>query len=214
MLRFSAGGVSTALTSRQLHHRHGGFGLNRATATALLPHAMLLVLVAGDRRTWSRLAWSARSPPAFSTASVRICAPWVLQPLADGLKLLWKEHHPAKAMAAVPPSAESGADPGDPLLAGVPWPDMLISDVASGVSLDRLSSTSRSALLMSGYASHTSTALVGCGRGPVDQLRDSPCPGVLAVVNDEQLAQPIDIVTSRTRRHPRWIHLAPSPWAS
>jgi len=185
MLRSPLAAVSTGLDLQgSFTTAMEGFGLTPGTAHLLwLPLPMLLVLVAAVIgvlvNVWLERKISAavqqRIGPEYAGAL------GVLQPLADGLKLLWKED-------IIPAKADGLLFTLGPILVLIPvilsWlvipfgQNMLISDVGIGVFLwIALSSIQPIGLLMSGYASNTSIRfLVGCGRRPSRSATRFPLP--------------------------------------
>ncbi|NQV10462.1 MAG: NADH-quinone oxidoreductase subunit NuoH [Cyanobacteria bacterium] len=183
-----------------------GFGLTPGTAHLLwLPLPMLLVLVAAVIgvlvNVWLERKISAavqqRIGPEYAGAL------GVLQPLADGLKLLWKED-------IIPARADGLLFTLGPILVLIPvilsWlvipfgQHMLISDVGIGVFLwIALSSIQPIGLLMSGYASNNKYSLLGGLRAAAQSISyEIPLAlAVLAVVMMSNSLSTIDIVNQQ-----------------
>jgi len=183
-----------------------GYGLTPATAHLLwLPLPMLLVLVAAVVgvlvNVWLERKISAavqqRIGPEYAGAL------GVLQPLADGLKLLFKED-------IIPARADGLLFTLGPVLVLIPvilsWlvvpfgQNLLISDVGIGVFLwIALSSIQPIGLLMSGYASNNKYSLLGGLRAAAQSISyEIPLAlAVLAVVMMSNSLSTIDIVNQQ-----------------
>ncbi|MCT0198136.1 NADH-quinone oxidoreductase subunit NuoH [Synechococcus sp. CS-1325] len=183
-----------------------GYGLTPATAHLLwLPLPMLLVLVAAVVgvlvNVWLERKISAavqqRIGPEYAGAL------GVLQPLADGLKLLFKED-------IIPARADGLLFTLGPVLVLIPvilsWlvvpfgQHLLISDVGIGVFLwIALSSIQPIGLLMSGYASNNKYSLLGGLRAAAQSISyEIPLAlAVLAVVMMSNSLSTIDIVNQQ-----------------
>jgi NAD(P)H-quinone oxidoreductase subunit 1 len=184
-----------------------GFGLTPAAAHLVwLPLPMLLVLVAAVVgvlvTVWLERKISAavqqRIGPEYAGAL------GVLQPLADGLKLLFKEDiSPARADGLLFTLG--------PVLVVVPvilsWlvvpfgQDLLISNVGVGIFLwIALSSIQPIGLLMSGYASNNKYSLLGGLRAAAQSISyEIPLAlAVLAVVMMSNSLSTVDIVNQQT----------------
>ena len=184
-----------------------GLGLSAQAARMLwLPFPMLLVLVAAVVgvlvTVWLERKISAavqqRVGPEYAGAL------GVLQPLADGLKLLVKED-------IIPDRADSILFTLGPVLVVVPvilsWlivpfgQNLLISDVGVGIFLwISLSSVQPIGLLMSGYASNNKYSLLG-GLSAAAQSISYEIPlalAVLAVVMMSNSLSTVDIVNQQT----------------
>ena len=184
-----------------------GLGLSAQAARMLwLPFPMLLVLVAAVVgvlvTVWLERKISAavqqRVGPEYAGAL------GVLQPLADGLKLLVKED-------IIPDRADSILFTLGPVLVVVPvilsWlivpfgQNLLISDVGVGIFLwISLSSVQPIGLLMSGYASNNKYSLL-CGLRAAAQSISYEIPlalAVLAVVMMSNSLSTVDIVNQQT----------------
>ena len=184
-----------------------GLGLSAQAARMLwLPFPMLLVLVAavvgGLVTVWLERKISAavqqRVGPEYAGAL------GVLQPLADGLKLLVKED-------IIPDRADSILFTLGPVLVVVPvilsWlivpfgQNLLISDVGVGIFLwISLSSVQPIGLLMSGYASNNKYSLLGGLRAAAQSISyEIPLAlAVLAVVMMSNSLSTVDIVNQQT----------------
>jgi NAD(P)H-quinone oxidoreductase subunit 1 len=184
-----------------------GIGLTPATAHLLwLPLPMLLVLVAAVVgvlvNVWLERKISAavqqRIGPEYAGAL------GVLQPLADGLKLLFKED-------IIPARADGLLFTLGPVLVLIPvilsWlvvpfgQRLLISDVGIGVFLwIALSSIQPIGLLMSGYASNNKYSLLGGLRAAAQSISyEIPLAlAVLAVVMMSNSLSTIDIVNQQS----------------
>ncbi|MCP9772559.1 NADH-quinone oxidoreductase subunit NuoH [Synechococcus sp. Tobar12-5m-g] len=184
-----------------------GIGLTPATAHLLwLPLPMLLVLVAAVVgvlvNVWLERKISAavqqRIGPEYAGAL------GVLQPLADGLKLLFKED-------IIPARADGLLFTLGPVLVLIPvilsWlvvpfgQHLLISDVGIGVFLwIALSSIQPIGLLMSGYASNNKYSLLGGLRAAAQSISyEIPLAlAVLAVVMMSNSLSTIDIVNQQS----------------
>ncbi|TWB90426.1 NADH dehydrogenase subunit H [Synechococcus sp. Ace-Pa] len=207
MLRSPLAAVSTGLDLQgSFTTAMEGFGLTPGTAHLLwLPLPMLLVLVAAVIgvlvNVWLERKISAavqqRIGPEYAGAL------GVLQPLADGLKLLWKED-------IIPAKADGLLFTLGPILVLIPvilsWlvipfgQNMLISDVGIGVFLwIALSSIQPIGLLMSGYASNNKYSLLGGLRAAAQSISyEIPLAlAVLAVVMMSNSLSTIDIVNQQ-----------------
>ena len=207
MLRSPLAAVSTGLDLQgSFTTAMEGFGLAPGTAHLLwLPLPMLLVLVAAVIgvlvNVWLERKISAavqqRIGPEYAGAL------GVLQPLADGLKLLWKED-------IIPAKADGLLFTLGPILVLIPvilsWlvipfgQNMLISDVGIGVFLwIALSSIQPIGLLMSGYASNNKYSLLGGLRAAAQSISyEIPLAlAVLAVVMMSNSLSTIDIVNQQ-----------------
>ena len=184
-----------------------GLGLSAQAARMLwLPFPMLLVLVAAVVgvlvTVWLERKISAavqqRVGPEYAGAL------GVLQPLADGLKLLVKED-------IIPARADSILFTLGPILVVVPvivsWlivpfgQNLLISDVGVGIFLwISLSSVQPIGLLMSGYASNNKYSLLGGLRAAAQSISyEIPLAlAVLAVVMMSNSLSTVDIVNQQT----------------
>lgn len=184
-----------------------GLGLSPATAHLLwLPLPMLLVLVAAVIgvlvNVWLERKISAavqqRIGPEYAGAL------GVLQPMADGLKLLFKED-------VIPVRADGLLFTLGPVLVLVPvilsWlvvpfgQNLLISDVGVGVFLwIALSSIQPIGLLMSGYASNNKYSLLGGLRAAAQSISyEIPLAlAVLAVVMMSNSLSTVDIVNQQS----------------
>jgi NAD(P)H-quinone oxidoreductase subunit 1 len=184
-----------------------GLGLSAQAARMLwLPFPMLLVLVAAVVgvlvTVWLERKISAavqqRVGPEYAGAL------GVLQPLADGLKLLVKED-------IIPDRADSILFTLGPVLVVVPvilsWlivpfgQNLLISDVGVGIFLwISLSSIQPIGLLMSGYASNNKYSLLGGLRAAAQSISyEIPLAlAVLAVVMMSNSLSTVDIVNQQT----------------
>lgn len=184
-----------------------GFGLSQGTAYLLwLPLPMLLVLVAAVIgvlvNVWLERKISAavqqRIGPEYAGAL------GVLQPMADGLKLLFKED-------VIPNRADGLLFTLGPVLVLVPvilsWlvvpfgQNLLISDVGIGVFLwIALSSIQPIGLLMSGYASNNKYSLLGGLRAAAQSISyEIPLAlAVLAVVMMSNSLSTVDIVNQQS----------------
>ena len=184
-----------------------GLGLSAQAARMLwLPFPMLLVLVAAVVgvlvTVWLERKISAavqqRIGPEYAGAL------GVLQPLADGLKLLVKED-------IIPDRADSILFTLGPVLVVVPvilsWlivpfgQNLLISDVGVGIFLwISLSSVQPIGLLMSGYASNNKYSLLGGLRAAAQSISyEIPLAlAVLAVVMMSNSVSTVDIVNQQT----------------
>jgi len=184
-----------------------GLGLSAQAARMLwLPFPMLLVLVAAVVgvlvTVWLERKISAavqqRVGPEYAGAL------GVLQPLADGLKLLVKED-------IIPDRADSILFTLGPVLVVVPvilsWlivpfgQNLLISDVGIGIFLwISLSSVQPIGLLMSGYASNNKYSLLGGLRAAAQSISyEIPLAlAVLAVVMMSNSLSTVDIVNQQT----------------
>lgn len=184
-----------------------GLGLSVQAARMLwLPFPMLLVLVAAVVgvlvTVWLERKISAavqqRVGPEYAGAL------GVLQPLADGLKLLVKED-------IIPDRADSILFTLGPVLVVVPvilsWlivpfgQNLLISDVGVGIFLwISLSSVQPIGLLMSGYASNNKYSLLGGLRAAAQSISyEIPLAlAVLAVVMMSNSLSTVDIVNQQT----------------
>jgi len=184
-----------------------GLGLSAQAARMLwLPFPMLLVLVAAVVgvlvTVWLERKISAavqqRVGPEYAGAL------GVLQPLADGLKLLVKED-------IIPDRADSILFTLGPVLVVVPvilsWlivpfgQNLLISDVGVGIFLwISLSSVQPIGLLMSGYASNNKYSLLGGLRAAAQSISyEIPLAlAVLAVVMMSNSLSTVDIVNQKT----------------
>lgn len=184
-----------------------GFGLSQGTAHLLwLPLPMLLVLVAAVIgvlvNVWLERKISAavqqRIGPEYAGAL------GVLQPMADGLKLLFKED-------VIPRRADGLLFTLGPVLVLVPvilsWlvvpfgQNLLISDVGIGVFLwIALSSIQPIGLLMSGYASNNKYSLLGGLRAAAQSISyEIPLAlAVLAVVMMSNSLSTVDIVNQQS----------------
>ena len=184
-----------------------GLGLSAQAARMLwLPFPMLLVLVAAVVgvlvTVWLERKISAavqqRVGPEYAGAL------GVLQPLADGLKLLVKED-------IIPDRADSILFTLGPVLVVVPvilsWlivpfgQNLLISDVGVGIFLwISLSSVQPIGLLMSGYASNNKYSLLGGLRAAAQSISyEIPLAlAVLAVVMISNSLSTVDIVNQQT----------------
>ena len=184
-----------------------GLGLSSQAARMLwLPFPMLLVLVAAVVgvlvTVWLERKISAavqqRVGPEYAGAL------GVLQPLADGLKLLVKED-------IIPDRADSILFTLGPVLVVVPvilsWlivpfgQNLLISDVGVGIFLwISLSSVQPIGLLMSGYASNNKYSLLGGLRAAAQSISyEIPLAlAVLAVVMMSNSLSTVDIVNQQT----------------
>ena len=184
-----------------------GFGLTPAAAHLVwLPLPMLLVLVAAVVgvlvTVWLERKISAavqqRIGPEYAGAL------GVLQPLADGLKLLFKED-------IIPARADGLLFTLGPVLVVVPvilsWlvvpfgQDLLISNVGVGIFLwIALSSIQPIGLLMSGYASNNKYSLLGGLRAAAQSISyEIPLAlAVLAVVMMSNSLSTVDIVNQQT----------------
>ena len=184
-----------------------GFGLSEQAARLIwLPLPMLLVLVAAVVgvlvTVWLERKISAavqqRIGPEYAGAL------GVLQPLADGLKLLVKED-------IIPARADSLLFTLGPVLVVVPvilsWlivpfgQNLLISNVGVGIFLwISLSSVQPIGLLMSGYASNNKYSLLGGLRAAAQSISyEIPLAlAVLAVVMMSNSLSTIDIVGQQT----------------
>jgi NAD(P)H-quinone oxidoreductase subunit 1 len=184
-----------------------GLGLSPATAHLLwLPLPMLLVLVAAVVgvlvNVWLERKISAavqqRIGPEYAGAL------GVLQPMADGLKLLFKED-------VIPARADGLLFTLGPVLVLVPvilsWlvvpfgQNLLISDVGVGVFLwIALSSIQPIGLLMSGYASNNKYSLLGGLRAAAQSISyEIPLAlAVLAVVMMSNSLSTVDIVNQQS----------------
>ena len=184
-----------------------GLGLSAQAARMLwLPFQMLLVLVAAVVgvlvTVWLERKISAavqqRVGPEYAGAL------GVLQPLADGLKLLVKED-------IIPDRADSILFTLGPVLVVVPvilsWlivpfgQNLLISDVGVGIFLwISLSSVQPIGLLMSGYASNNKYSLLGGLRAAAQSISyEIPLAlAVLAVVMMSNSLSTVDIVNQQT----------------
>jgi NAD(P)H-quinone oxidoreductase subunit 1 len=183
-----------------------GLGLSQGTAHLLwLPLPMLLVLVAAVIgvlvNVWLERKISAavqqRIGPEYAGAL------GVLQPMADGLKLLFKED-------VIPHRADGLLFTLGPVLVLVPvilsWlvvpfgQNLLISDVGIGVFLwIALSSIQPIGLLMSGYASNNKYSLLGGLRAAAQSISyEIPLAlAVLAVVMMSNSLSTVDIVNQQ-----------------
>ncbi|CAK6701747.1 NAD(P)H-quinone oxidoreductase subunit 1 [Synechococcus sp. CBW1107] len=183
-----------------------GFGLSQGAAHLLwLPLPMLLVLVAAVIgvlvNVWLERKISAavqqRIGPEYAGAL------GVLQPMADGLKLLFKED-------VIPHRADGLLFTLGPVLVLVPvilsWlvvpfgQNLLISDVGIGVFLwIALSSIQPIGLLMSGYASNNKYSLLGGLRAAAQSISyEIPLAlAVLAVVMMSNSLSTVDIVNQQ-----------------
>ena len=184
-----------------------GLGLSAQAARMLwLPFPMLLVLVAAVVgvlvTVWLERKISAavqqRIGPEYAGAL------GVLQPLADGLKLLVKED-------IIPDRADSILFTLGPVLVVVPvilsWlivpfgQNLLISDVGVGIFLwISLSSVQPIGLLMSGYASNNKYSLLGGLRAAAQSIsyEIQLALAVLAVVMMSNSLSTVDIVNQQT----------------
>ena len=184
-----------------------GLGISAQAARMLwLPFPMLLVLVAAVVgvlvTVWLERKISAavqqRVGPEYAGAL------GVLQPLADGLKLLVKED-------IIPDRADSILFTLGPVLVVVPvilsWlivpfgQNLLISDVGVGIFLwISLSSVQPIGLLMSGYASNNKYSLLGGLRAAAQSISyEIPLAlAVLAVVMMSNSLSTVDIVNQQT----------------
>lgn len=184
-----------------------GLGLSQGTAHLLwLPLPMLLVLVAAVVgvlvNVWLERKISAavqqRIGPEYAGAL------GVLQPMADGLKLLFKED-------VIPVRADGLLFTLGPVLVLVPvilyWlvvpfgQNLLISDVGIGVFLwIALSSIQPIGLLMSGYASNNKYSLLGGLRAAAQSISyEIPLAlAVLAVVMMSNSLSTVDIVNQQS----------------
>jgi len=184
-----------------------GFGLSPGAAHLLwLPLPMLLVLVAAVIgvlvNVWLERKISAavqqRIGPEYAGAL------GVLQPMADGLKLLFKED-------VIPRRADGLLFTLGPVLVLVPvilsWlvvpfgQNLLISDVGIGVFLwIALSSIQPIGLLMSGYASNNKYSLLGGLRAAAQSISyEIPLAlAVLAVVMMSNSLSTVDIVNQQS----------------
>ena len=184
-----------------------GFGLSDQAARLIwLPLPMLLVLVAAVVgvlvTVWLERKISAavqqRSGPEYAGAL------GVLQPLADGLKLLVKED-------IIPARADGLLFTLGPVLVVVPvilsWlivpfgQNLLISNVGVGIFLwISLSSVQPIGLLMSGYASNNKYSLLGGLRAAAQSISyEIPLAlAVLAVVMMSNSLSTVDIVSQQT----------------
>ena len=184
-----------------------GLGLTPAAAHLVwLPLPMLLVLVAAVVgvlvTVWLERKISAavqqRIGPEYAGAL------GVLQPLADGLKLLFKED-------IIPARADGLLFTLGPILVVVPvilsWlvvpfgQDLLISNVGVGIFLwIALSSIQPIGLLMSGYASNNKYSLLGGLRAAAQSISyEIPLAlAVLAVVMMSNSLSTVDIVNQQT----------------
>ncbi len=184
-----------------------GLGVSAQAARMLwLPFPMLLVLVAAVVgvlvTVWLERKISAavqqRVGPEYAGAL------GVLQPLADGLKLLVKED-------IIPDRADSILFTLGPVLVVVPvilsWlivpfgQNLLISDVGVGIFLwISLSSVQPIGLLMSGYASNNKYSLLGGLRAAAQSISyEIPLAlAVLAVVMMSNSLSTVDIVNQQT----------------
>ena len=184
-----------------------GFGLSEQAARLIwLPLPMLLVLVAAVVgvlvTVWLERKISAavqqRIGPEYAGAL------GVLQPLADGLKLLVKED-------IIPARADSLLFTLGPVLVVVPvilsWlivpfgQNLLISNVGVGIFLwISLSSVQPIGLLMSGYASNNKYSLLGGLRAAAQSISyEIPLAlAVLAVVMMSNSLSTVDIVDQQT----------------
>ncbi len=184
-----------------------GLGLSQETAHLLwLPLPMLLVLVAAVIgvlvNVWLERKISAavqqRIGPEYAGAL------GVLQPMADGLKLLFKED-------VIPKRADGLLFTLGPVLVLVPvilsWlvvpfgQNLLISDVGIGVFLwIALSSIQPIGLLMSGYASNNKYSLLGGLRAAAQSISyEIPLAlAVLAVVMMSNSLSTVDIVNQQS----------------
>ena len=184
-----------------------GLGLSAQAARLLwLPFPMLLVLVAAVVgvlvTVWLERKISAgvqqRVGPEYAGAL------GVLQPLADGLKLLVKED-------IIPARADSLLFTLGPVLVVIPvilsWlivpfgQNLLISDVGVGIFLwISLSSVQPIGLLMSGYASNNKYSLLGGLRAAAQSISyEIPLAlAVLAVVMMSNSLSTVDIVNQQT----------------
>lgn len=184
-----------------------GLGLSQGTAHLLwLPLPMLLVLVAAVIgvlvNVWLERKISAavqqRIGPEYAGAL------GVLQPMADGLKLLFKED-------VIPHRADGLLFTLGPVLVLVPvilsWlvvpfgQNLLISDVGIGVFLwIALSSIQPIGLLMSGYASNNKYSLLGGLRAAAQSISyEIPLAlAVLAVVMMSNSLSTVDIVNQQS----------------
>ena len=184
-----------------------GLGLSAQAARMLwLPFPMLLVLVAAVVgvlvTVWLERKISAavqqRIGPEYAGAL------GVLQPLADGLKLLVKED-------IIPDRADSILFTLGPVLVVVPvilsWlivpfgQNLLISDVGVGIFLwISLSSVQPIGLLMSGYASNNKYSLLGGLRAAAQSISyEIPLAlAVMAVVMMSNSLSTVDIVNQQT----------------
>jgi len=184
-----------------------GFGLSQEVARLLwLPLPMLLVLVAAVVgvlvSVWLERKISAavqqRVGPEYAGAL------GVLQPLADGLKLLVKED-------IIPARADSILFTLGPILVVVPvivsWliipfgQNLLISNVGVGIFLwISFSSVQPIGLLMSGYASNNKYSLLGGLRAAAQSISyEIPLAlAVLAIVMMSNSLSTVDIVNQQT----------------
>ena len=184
-----------------------GLGFSPAAAHLLwLPLPMVLVLVAAVVgvlvNVWLERKISAavqqRIGPEYAGAL------GVLQPLADGLKLLWKED-------IIPARADGLLFTLGPVLVLVPvilsWlvvpfgQNLLISNVGVGIFLwIALSSIQPIGLLMSGYASNNKYSLLGGLRAAAQSISyEIPLAlAVLAVVMMSNSLSTVDIVDQQT----------------
>ena len=184
-----------------------GLGLSAQAARMLwLPFPMLLVLVAAVVGVLVTV-WLERKISAAAQQRVGpeyAGALGVLQPLADGLKLLVKED-------IIPDRADSILFTLGPVLVVVPvilsWlivpfgQNLLISDVGVGIFLwISLSSVQPIGLLMSGYASNNKYSLLGGLRAAAQSISyEIPLAlAVLAVVMMSNSLSTVDIVNQQT----------------
>ena len=184
-----------------------GLGLSAQAARMLwLPFPMLLVLVAAVVGVLVTV-WLERKISAAVQQRVGpedAGALGVLQPLADGLKLLVKED-------IIPDRADSILFTLGPVLVVVPvilsWlivpfgQNLLISDVGVGIFLwISLSSVQPIGLLMSGYASNNKYSLLGGLRAAAQSISyEIPLAlAVLAVVMMSNSLSTVDIVNQQT----------------
>ena len=185
----------------------GGLGMGAGLARLLwLPLPMLLVLVAAVVGVLVNV-WLERKISA--AAQQRIGPEYagalgLLQPLADGLKLLFKED-------IIPARADSLLFTLGPILVLVPvilsWlvvpfgQNLLISNVGVGIFLwIALSSIQPIGLLMSGYASNNKYSLLGGLRAAAQSISyEIPLAlAVLAVVMMSNSLSTVDIVNQQT----------------
>jgi len=179
------------LTSRQLNHGHEGSALhsgqNRPLTALRCPAHALLVLVAAVIGVAVNV-WLERKdlPPSFQQRiGLEICRrPWVLQPLAEASSCSGRRNiiPGGRPMACCSPRGPILVlMPGDPLWLVIPFGQNHAAQRCGHrrVPLERPQQhpADRPADEWLPSNNSTSPSWCGCGRRPVDQLRDSPLPG-------------------------------------